>query len=202
MKRRTTKERVKDGYVLALMLVLAGIVYMSFTHPIRTERPAEQQALYANVPAAKPGPPPTATPVAVGDALTYLRIPRFGDNWMWAVLEGTSEEVLANGPGHYPGTPLPGGEGNTAYAAHRAGHGDPFIDFDLLRPGDEVEFEQRGARWTYTITTQPTVIEPDEDWVLDPLPGRQMTLTTCYPKYGSAKRMFVQGKLTSVETFK
>ena len=35
-------------------------------------------------------------------------------------------------------------------------------------------------------------------WVLDPLPGRQLTLTTCWPKYGSAKRMFVRGTLVDV----
>jgi sortase A len=136
--------------------------------------------------------------VAEGRALAVMRIPRFGAGWEWAALEGTSADVLADGPGHYPGTPLPGELGNAAFAAHRAGHGDPFIDFDLLRPGDRVHFAQGRTTWTYEITTRPRIIEVAEVWVLDPLPGRQLTLTTCWPRYGSAKRMFVRGRLVDV----
>ena len=38
-------------------------------------------------------------------------------------------------PGHYPGSPMPGERATSAVAAHRAGHGDPFIDFDTPPPG-------------------------------------------------------------------
>ena len=39
--------------------------------------------------------------------------------------------------------PCPGRAATSPLAAHRAGHGDPFLDFDTLRPGDEVVLEQR-----------------------------------------------------------
>jgi sortase A len=141
-----------------------------------------------------------ARPVAPGEALAVMRIPRFGADWRWAVSEGVTQKVLTNGPGHYPGTPLPGRRGNSAYAAHRAGHGDPFIDFDRLRPGDLVHLSQGDTAWTYRLDRRPLIIPTSASWVLNPLPGRRLTLTTCWPKYGSAKRMYVTGRLVDTTT--
>ena len=125
-----------------------------------------------------------------------MRIPRFGSEWLWTVLEGTEIEVIDQGPGHFVGTALPGDRGNTAYAAHRATHGDPFIDFDLLRKGDKVILAQDGAEWTYEITLDPVIIEPSEGWVVKNMQhGHWLTLVTCWPKYGSEKRMYVRAKL-------
>jgi sortase A len=141
---------------------------------------------------------PSATPVPHGDALAVMRIPRFGADWEWVALEGTSLDVISDGPGHYRRTPLPGQRGNVAFAAHRAGYGDPFIDFDRLRPGDRVELEQGGTVWVYEIDTRPEIVPISASWVLDRLPGRRLTLTTCWPKYGSSKRMYVRAHLVAV----
>ena len=136
-----------------------------------------------------------ARPVPRGHALAVMRIPRFGSSWVWAVSEGVSQSVLANGPGHYPRTALPGGRGNAAFAAHRAGHGDPFIDFDRLRRGDRVLLTQGGTTWVYRLDGPPRIVPTSATWVLAPTSGRELTLTTCWPKYGSARRMFVHGHL-------
>lgn len=140
---------------------------------------------------------PVARAVDVGRALVVMRIPRFGHDWRWAALEGTSPTVLAEGPGHYAGTALPGQRGNAAFAAHRAGHGDPFIDFERLQPGDRVILRQGAVEWQYVLDSQPRIIPVTADWVLDPTPGRTLTLTTCWPRYGSSKRMFVRGHLVA-----
>lgn len=141
---------------------------------------------------------PTATAVPHGDALAVMRVPRFGVNWEWVAVEGVADADIALGPGHYPRTALPGEEGNVVIAGHRSGYGDPFIDFDLLRPGDRVTFSQGTTRWIYAITSQPHIIDVTDNWVLEPLAGRRLTLTTCWPKYGSSKRMYVRGQLISV----
>lgn len=148
---------------------------------------------------ARDGRHPVARSVSPGHALADLRIPRLGDRWSWVVVEGTTADDLAQGPGHYSGTPLPGARGNAAIAGHRAGHGDPFLEFDLLRPGDAVELTQGDVTWRYAITTSPRIVPATASWVLDPLPGRQLTLTTCWPRYGSSKRMFVRATLTGTE---
>ena len=58
-----------------------------------------------------------------------------------------------------------------AFAAHRAGHGSPFLEFDTLRVGDEVVLEQRRVRWTYRLLTAPRIVPVDATWVLRPSTG-------------------------------
>jgi len=191
-----TKHKVENIYIIACMLVLSFVAYMCFTHNLPTRKPDEQAQLYTDVPAAQAGPPPTATPVGIDEALMHMEIPRFGKNWFWTVLEGTDLSVLDRGPGHFSETELPGEEGNSAYAAHRASHGDPFLDFETLEIGDEIIVSQSGAKWVYEITTEPVIIGEDAAWVLDDFaPGKWLTLTTCWPKYGSEKRMYVRAEL-------
>jgi sortase A len=141
---------------------------------------------------------PVASRSAYQKPFAELRIPRFGDDWEWAVVEGTDAPALELGPGHYPGTPMPGEMGNAAIAAHRAGHGDPFIDFDDLRDGDAVEVTQGDTTWVYRVVREPWIVAADAHHVLDPLPGRKLTLTTCWPKYGSAKRLIAVAELDEV----
>jgi sortase A len=142
---------------------------------------------------------PVARPADTGDALATMRVPRFGDDWSWVAVEGTALEQLAQGPGHYRRTPLPGARGNVALAAHRAGHGSPFLEFDTLRVGDEVVLEQGGVRWTYRLRTAPRIVPVDATWVLRPSRNRMLTLTTCWPRYGSSKRMYVRAELAGVD---
>ena len=141
---------------------------------------------------------PVAGRAAYGKPFAELRIPRFGEDWSWAVVEGTDPSSLELGPGHYPGTPMPGEVGNVAIAAHRAGHGDPFIDFDDLRRDDRVEITQGHVTWVYRIVREPWIVPADAHHVLDPLPGRKLTLTTCWPKYGSSKRLIAVAELDEV----
>ncbi|MEQ7848840.1 sortase [Nocardioides kribbensis] len=184
------------------VLVAAGTTYVGAGR----ETAAAQQRLAGQLPAGPRvvsdddhGPVPVARSVATGRALAEIRVPRLGADWSWVAVEGTDDAQLATGPGHYTGTPLPGARGNSAFAGHRAGHGDPFLDFDTLRRGDEVVITQGSVRWTYRLTRDPEVVPVDATWVLDPTPGRRLTLTTCWPRYGSSKRMWVRGTLERVE---
>ena len=43
------------------------------------------------------------------------------------------------GPGHYPGTPLPGEAGNVAIAGHRTTYLHPFYNLNELVPGDAID---------------------------------------------------------------
>ena len=196
-----TRRLIDIARYAVVITVIGALAWYIYGQSPETGKPAAQQQLAGQVPqsAATVHPKvPQAQPVAIGEALATMRIPRFGADWKWTALEGVADDVIANGPGHYEGTALPGERGNAAFAAHRAGHGDPFIDFDLLRPGDRVLVSQGRTTWTYTITMTPRIIDIDDVWVLDRLRGRMLTLTTCWPKYGSARRMFVRARLTGV----
>jgi len=48
------------------------------------------------------------------------------------VLQGVEEDTLHLGAGHVPGTPLPGGDGNSAIAAHRVRF---FASYKVSAPG-------------------------------------------------------------------
>src|SRR5665213_2494591 len=74
--------------------------------------------------------------VPIGDSLTRLQIPAIGVNVV--VVEGTSEQALEAGAGHYPGTPLPCEIGDVAIAGHRTTYGRPFANVDRLAPGDKI----------------------------------------------------------------
>lgn len=186
------------------LLHAAGVMAPVAGDRLEAQRTQEAQAaLRASAPPParrRASAVPVARSVARGKALATMTIPRFGAGWRWEVAEGVAPSVLDGGPGHFPGTAVPGARGNTAYAAHRAGHGDPFIDFDRLRRGDRITLAQRGAVWTYQVTMRPRIIDIDDVWVLDHLPGRQLTLTTCWPRYGSSRRMFVRAGLARVES--
>ncbi|MGI8407487.1 MAG: sortase [Actinomycetota bacterium] len=72
--------------------------------------------------------------------------------------EGVFDAVVAQGPGHWPGTPLPGAAGNSVFAGHRTTYTKPFADLDLLQKGDAIRVTVgKGERLTYRVF-QVTVI--------------------------------------------
>lgn len=52
--------------------------------------------------------------------------------------EGVLAETLDRGPGHWPGTPMPGRSGNSVLAGHRTTNTQPFLRIDGLDRGDEI----------------------------------------------------------------
>ncbi|MCW2778999.1 MAG: sortase family protein [Frankiales bacterium] len=154
----------------------------------------------------RPGTVAPAAPVAVplGQGLAVLRIPRLGRSYAKVVLEGVGVPDLKRGPGHYPGTALPGAVGNVVVSGHRTTYGAPFADLDRLVPGDAVVLETRDSWFTYRMTgvqiVAPTAIE-----VTYAVPGnptatptqRLLTLTTCNPKYSAKQRLVVRARLES-----
>jgi LPXTG-site transpeptidase (sortase) family protein len=78
--------------------------------------------------------------LAPGTPVAVLTIPEIGLNAV--VFEGTSGQVLENGPGHLRDTPLPGQVGTSVIFGRRAGYGGPFSRLPRLRVGD-----------TFTVTT-------------------------------------------------
>ena len=146
-----------------------------------------------------------AAPLDAGDAMAVLAFHRPGEDERpvnpnpLAVIEGVGVPQLQRGPGHYPGTTLPGEEGNFAVAGHRVTYARPFHNLEEIRPGDEVHvWDRSGARHVYEVVGTE-IVHPSETWVLgdDPLEtGRPtITLTTCHPKFSNRERMIMFGEL-------
>jgi sortase A len=119
--------------------------------------------------------------------LAILRIPGIGLEV--AVLPGTDEFVLNRAVGHIDDTALPGTEGNAGIAGHRDGF---FRGLKDVAPGDLIELETLDGRQAYHVE-RTWIVDPEDVSVLDPTPGRALTLVTCYPFYfvGSAPRRFI-----------
>jgi sortase (surface protein transpeptidase) len=164
---------------------------------------------------------PAAITVAVGQPFAVLRIPRLagGDGFSRVVVEGVSQVQLAQGPGHYIGTAMPGEQGNASFAGHRVGRGSPFLDLDKLRPGDPIVVETADAWFTYRVLGAPTtgsfsgdpsgipgqeIVLPTQVSVISPTPdgpangpatGAYLTLTTCHPKFSAHQRLIIHARL-------
>jgi LPXTG-site transpeptidase (sortase) family protein len=224
-RRRPNRAALVAGGVGELMLtagavVLLFVVYTLWGTGIQTAN--AQDELRDELGVAAPGAPdpggeltkepPSPEGLDLGDAYGLLRIPRFGADWEWVVVEGVEPDDLENGPGHYPESADAGQIGNFAVAAHRSGHGWPFAPFPELRVGDRIEIVTAQGTFFYELDDAPgghpdgNKIEVDERWVVAPVPGqpsgtepteRRITLTTCWPEIGSSHRMYATGVLVA-----
>ena len=134
------------------------------------------------------------TPPAAGEALGRIRIPAASIDWV--IVEGVGQDDLAQGPGHMPGTALPGQPGNAVISGHRTTHGAPFADLDLLEPGDRIVVDTLIGTHTYEVVSL-IVVAPTDVWVTNQVDGAWITLTTCNPKGSSRERLIVFGRLVA-----
>ncbi|HEX4821973.1 MAG TPA: class E sortase [Acidimicrobiales bacterium] len=152
-----------------------------------------------------------------GDSLTRIKIPAIDVDVV--VVEGTGEDALRAGAGHYNETAMPCADGTVGIAGHRTTYGRPFANLDLLKPGDTITLQTPVGSCTYEILPPPPkrqalndtsagfVINPNEIQVIqkpdiarageNPPPPALLTLTTCHPKGSAAKRLVIQAKLVT-----
>lgn len=86
-----------------------------------------------------------------GEGFARLSMPALGPDYAFTLLEGTDQDTLAVGPGHYVDTAMPGQPGNVALAGHRNGMGAPFLDLDLLESCDALVVETRDTWFVYRV---------------------------------------------------
>ncbi|GAA1527264.1 class E sortase [Actinomadura kijaniata] len=144
----------------------------------------------------------TTERVRIGSGLAMIRIPKFGPKYRFVVIEGVELSDLRKGPGHYPGSALPGEVGNFVVSGHRTTYSAPFNRVGELGEGDQILIDTRDTQYVYEVTgrkiVQPTAVEVTAPVPLHP--GRKptqrlITLTTCHPKYSAAQRLIVFGEL-------
>ena len=112
--------------------------------------------------------------VVHGAPVARLQIPRIDLDEI--VLEGIDDDAMNGGPGHYPGSPLPGDSGNSILSAHRDRH---FRNLGKLAVGDTIVTES-GSKRTIWVITRRQVVDKDAR-VLFPSKTATLTLTTCWP---------------------
>jgi sortase A len=147
--------------------------------------------------------PEEEAPLELGGAYAALWFERDGErivnDEVLYVVEGVSLDLLRAGPGHYPESDRPGGEGNLAIAGHRTTYGSPFWSMDVLDAGDMIHVVDReGREWVYAYREQQ-IVAPTDVWVVgdDPLESGAptITLTTCHPRGSARQRLIAWGEL-------
>ncbi|MCA1597169.1 MAG: class D sortase [Chloroflexi bacterium] len=144
----------------------------------------------------------TADPASTGDAaagddgLVRIRIPSIHVDAM--VVGDVTKSALAEGPGHFPTTAMPGQPGNCAIAAHRNVWGCWFANLDQLKPGDSVVLESIKQHFYYTVTGTETVLPTDVDVLKSHGSKAELTLVTC--TLPPTHRIIVHGVLDRTTT--
>jgi sortase A len=186
------------------VVVLLFIAYLVWGTAVQASRAQHQFAGELHNEWQRPASPaqPDLIHLTLGQPFAFLRIPRLGRSWRFAVVEGTGLPQLALGPGHVGGTQLPGRPGNFAIAAHRVTAGNPFYGLPGMRRGDLVFVDTKVNTYEYQVTGKKWVL-PGDIAVLDPVPGhprqpaaqRLITLITCDPAWTGTYRVIVTGML-------
>ncbi|KAB2344934.1 class E sortase [Actinomadura rudentiformis] len=192
---------------LGELCITAGLVMLLFvTYELwGTGRYTRQQQDVLNKELLKSWQAPNVTTekVKLGKGLAMIRIPRFGPKYRFVIIEGVDLADLRKGPGHYPGSALPGEVGNFVVSGHRTTYSAPFNRAGELRAGDKILIDTRQKQYVYEVTGK-RIVKPSAVEVTAPVPLKpkdkptkpMITLTTCHPKYSAAQRLIIFGELT------
>lgn len=202
--------------ILARVLIGAGVLLVLFTayqiwgttwaqsrtqsslrSQLHHELPSALRHDSPPTPVVQAGPPkvaPPAKPPPNGQPVGILRIPSLGVNQV--VVQGVSESDLSKGPGHYPGTPLPGQAGNAAIAGHRTTWGHPFYNLNAMKMGAPVYLTTAQGVFTYTAKSL-SIVSPGDTTVLAATTEPSLTLTTCNPLYSASQRLILRAVLSA-----
>jgi len=156
--------------------------------------PTTVTTLAPAAPAPRTAPiPPPANPTAPAPIVKIgeIRIPKIG--LVHPIYEGVTLTVIDHGPGHWPGSAMPGQLGNAVFAGHRVTHTHPFRNVDQLAPGDEIQFVMPDGTYTYRMTQQQ-IVTPNDTWIVNPTPNATVTLFACHPPGSAAHRIVIQGE--------
>lgn len=171
------------------------------THRVTAAAKANEKATAKARATAKAAPlqlAPSVPAPAPGQPIGEIRIPSIGLDQV--VVEGVAETDLMKGPGHYPGTPLPGEAGNVGVAGHRTTYAHPFYDLNRVAPGDQVILTTPQGVFVYMAISQQ-VVAPTDVAVIAATTTPTLTLTTCNPRYSAATRLVLHAALIGTHLF-
>ncbi len=172
MQTRVTKALAWGSLVIALLLFSkSGYMYLKAElSQVLIERAWDKAVAKGRAEEAKPWSWADTYPIA---KMTFHR-----DHNSLYVLEGTSGEALAFGPGHYRGTALPAEQGDSVIAGHRDSH------FSFLRDakiGDIFSVENyKRTKANYQIE-QIKIVDSTKEKINIQKDIDRLQLVTCYP---------------------
>ncbi|MCM3707658.1 MULTISPECIES: class D sortase [Cytobacillus] len=111
-----------------------------------------------------------------GEVIGILKIPRLEAEL--PIIEGTDEDELEKGVGHYTTTAFPGQHDQILLSGHRD---TVFRSLGELEIGDTFEVSMPYGEFTYEITDSKIVDADDTTVIRSTAPNEILTVSTCYP---------------------
>ncbi|MGW1994675.1 sortase [Embleya sp. NPDC001921] len=162
---------IAGASVALLALLIAGFVgYLYVVSDIQQARDQSILAdrlsdeLYRDV-------GPLGGTIDKGSPVAMLRIPAIGLRQV--VVEGTTADSLAKGPGHLRTSGLPGQGGHSVIMGRAHTFGGPFQDIGKLRVGQRIEATTQQGEFTYKVIERRHVTNGKDDVLA---PGRENRL--------------------------
>jgi sortase A len=166
----------------------APATVVTTTIPVAPTAAPETTVAPTTVALPQPIAPPPGNAVDPTQLVGRIEIPKIGvDENMF---EGIALSTLDRGPGHWPGTAMPGQPGNVVVAGHRVSHSKPFRHIDDLVDGDQVKFTINGTVFTYVVTGHE-IVDPTAIRIVAQTPEPTATLFACHPPGSVAERYVV-----------
>lgn len=173
---------------LAIIFVLAGLVFLGYggyqlfmTEAAQKDSLKEAKAFIEEGKSAQetnedPSDNPEEFYPEEGEASGILHIPRLEAEL--PIVEGTHEDDLEKGVGHYEGTAYPQQNDQIVLSGHRD---TVFRDMGELEIGDILTVEVPYGSFSYEITETQIVDADDRTIIVPTAPDEVLTLSTCYP---------------------
>lgn len=119
---------------------------------------------------------PSSLSYQKGETIGILKIPKLKKEL--PIIEGTDEEELEKGVGHYTGTAYPLQNDQIVLSGHRD---TVFRNFGELETGDTFIVELEYGKFKYEIYEMDIVPADDTTVIRSTAPDEILTVTTCYP---------------------
>ena len=174
--------------LLSYLLMVAGVVVLAFggyqwylTTTAQSEATAEAQAMIEERDTSNkaenfnPNEVAEAYDPDAGETAGILHIPALEADL--PIIEGTHEDELARGVGHYRGTAYPLQNEQIVLSGHRD---TVFRRMGELDIGDQLVLKMDYGDFTYEIK-ETKIVDADDRTIIVPHDEEVLTLTTCYP---------------------
>jgi sortase A len=158
-----SSKKITSQLPTLISLVVLGVVLVEFVlSPLFQQRAQHQLTSEFNAMVSKAAsaigqagvsPLPDTAP-DYGSAVAVVQIPKLGLTQV--VVEGVSSNFTQSGPGHVPGTVLPGQAGESTILGRRTSFGAPFFSIGSLKPGDLIKVVTVEGPSTYKVIDSKT----------------------------------------------
>ncbi|PWA09455.1 class D sortase [Pueribacillus theae] len=166
--------------ILSIILIVAGMffltvsLYQIYQHKAGTTKALEKAEQLVSQKKDQPNSRSQFSPKE-NDVIGVLHIPKI--EGLLPIVEGTDEEMLEKGVGHYSDTVFPGDKEQILLSGHRD---TVFRNFGELEVGDRFIVEMPYGKFEYEMK-ESEIVSADDRTVIGAKGEEVLTLSTCHP---------------------